>query len=92
MSTIKRVRARIYLETDTGTVIDSMFDTDLGNTIPEVLTGTLTTMAEITALSNFGSLIQASIDQGIENAMQRLERPGTVNPKAVSQEQEHEHA
>lgn len=75
MSTIKRIRSRIMLETDTGAVIDSMYDTDLGSTISEVLTGTLTSIAEVTALSNYGSLIQPAVDAGIERAMQRIMTP-----------------
>lgn len=83
MSSIRRIRARIYLETDAGAVIDSMFDTDLGNSIPEVLTGTLELMAEVTALSNFGSLIQTAVDSGVNKAMQRILTPEEANTASL---------
>jgi len=84
MSTIKRVRSRIMLETDTGAIIDTMFDTDQGNTIQEVLTGTLETAAEITALSNYGSLIQPAINAGVQRAMDRLLTPSEHSPAIVA--------
>lgn len=86
MSTIKRIRSRIMLETDTGAVIDSMYDTDLGSSIAEVLTGTLTDMAEVTALSNFGSLIQPSVNAGIERAMNRIMTPTEQSQSIVPHE------